>query len=419
MFFLIPSFVFAQQEINIQEVDKIIKILSSDTMEGRKVFTTGIDKAADFIEEEFREIDLKYFHGLENYRQSFTVSTTAIHEASLHLNSNKIEEKDFWVQSPHENINWRDIEKIKIQRIRSGEDFNQRYAEIMKVPEDGLILVSHEHKQIFSRFQSRFSATRISMGNIEAASRIFVLRDPEKIKSIEARIQIDKKEQVLKNIVGVIPGSSKPDKFILFTAHYDHLGIMPAIAGDSIANGADDNASGTAAVISLARYFQSRTEPERTLVFVAFTAEEVGAFGSRYFSQQVQPEKIIAMINIEMIGTPSKFGPHSAFLTGFERSTLGNIMQENLREQIYKIHADPYPEQNLFYRSDNATLARLGVPAHTISSSQIDKDPFYHTVQDEYENIHIEHLTHMIRAIALSVQSIIAGDATPSRLSNR
>ena len=172
------------------------------------------------------------------------------------------------------------------------------------------------------------------------------------------------------NVIGVIPGKSKANEYVVFSAHYDHLGIEDRGA-DKVYNGANDDASGTTAIIALAKYFKELNQNERTLIFVAFTGEEVGGFGSKYFSQSIDPEKVVAMFNIEMIGKPSKWGENSAFITGFERSDFGTILQKNLQGTPFTFYPDPYPEQNLFYRSDNATLARLGVPAHAISTDQI------------------------------------------------
>ena len=186
--------------------------------------------------------------------------------------------------------------------------------------------------------------------------------------------------------------------------------------GDSIANGADDDASGTTAVIELARHFKQQNSNSRTLMFVAFTAEELGFFGSQYFSRQVDPEQIMAMLNIEMIGKPSKWGRDAAFVTGYERSDLGAILERNARGSGFSFKPDPYPDKDLFYRSDNATLARLGVPAHTIATDQIDVDPYYHTVDDEFDTIHIQNMIGTIRAIAIGSRSIVAGLDTPGRV---
>jgi Zn-dependent M28 family amino/carboxypeptidase len=203
---------------------------------------------------------------------------------------------------------------------------------------------------------------------------------------------------------------------VVFSAHYDHIGLLKPVNGDSIANGADDDASGTTAVIALARHFKKQKKHARTLVFVAFTAEEIGGYGSQYFSKQLNPDKVVAMFNIEMIGKPSKFGKNTAWITGYEKSDFGKILQQNLEGTQFTFHADPYPEQDLFYRSDNATLARLGVPAHSISTDEIDIDKLYHSVDDEYESLDIANMTQVIRAIAQSAKSIVAGKDTPSRV---
>ena len=225
--------------------------------------------------------------------------------------------------------------------------------------------------------------------------------------------------QMLKNVVGILPGRSRPGEIVIFSAHYDHLGIKKATAqGDSIFNGANDDAAGTTAVIMLAKHFAATQNNERTLVFAAFTAEESGGWGSQHFSKQLDPDSIVAMFNIEMIGTESKWGTNSAFITGFEKSDMGAIMQNNLSGSGFEFYPDPYPDLRLFYRSDNATLARLGVPAHTISTSKMDKEKFYHTADDEIETLDMKNMTRIIQAIALSSQTIVAGTDTPARIVN-
>jgi Zn-dependent M28 family amino/carboxypeptidase len=223
-------------------------------------------------------------------------------------------------------------------------------------------------------------------------------------------------ETRLANVVGILPGKSKKAEQVIFSAHYDHLGIGRPVAGDSIYNGANDDAAGTTAVILLAKHFKMLANNERTLVFAAFTAEESGGFGSQYFSQQFAPENVAAMFNIEMIGTESKWGKNSAYITGYEKTSMGEILQGALKGSVFTFHPDPYPQEQLFYRSDNATLARLGVPAHTISTSKMDNEPNYHKPSDEVGTLDLENMTQIIKAIAESSKTIVSGKDTPTRV---
>jgi len=224
-------------------------------------------------------------------------------------------------------------------------------------------------------------------------------------------------EKPLANVVGVLPGKSKKNEYVIFSGHYDHLGVgQPNDKGDSIFNGANDDASGSTAVMMLAKYFGKIKNNERTLVFVTFTAEEIGGFGSQYFSHQFDPATVMAMFNIEMIGTESKWGTNSAFITGYEKTDMGKILEKNLTGSKFTFHPDPYPNQQLFYRSDNATLARQGVPAHTISTSKMDSEKYYHTQGDEIGTLDMKNMAEIIKSIALSARSIIAGTDTPSRV---
>src|SRR6185295_15004683 len=133
-------------------------------------------------------------------------------------------------------------------------------------------------------------------------------------------------------------------------------------------------------------------------------------------SKQFDPAKVMAMFNIEMIGTDSKWGLNSAYITGYEKTDMGKILENNLAGSPFKFYPDPYPAQQLFYRSDNATLARQGVPAHTISTSKMDAEKYYHTQGDAFETLDMNNMTEIIKAIAVSSASIVSGTDTPSRV---
>ena len=237
----------------------------------------------------------------------------------------------------------------------------------------------------------------------------------QSFKHINSRSE--KKEELdLFNIIGLLEGTSLKEEFVIISAHYDHLGQIEGGKGDLVFNGANDNATGVAAMIMLAEYFKKAKINKRSILFVAFTAEEMGLIGSNYFGKTISAESIIAGVNIEMIGKESPFGPKTAWLTGFKRSTFGEIIQKNLSSSEYRLYPDPYKDFRLFFRSDNASLARLGVPAHTFSTSPMDKDLDYHQLSDEVETLDVKIITETIKAISVGIKSIVSGDDTPSRV---
>jgi hypothetical protein len=197
------------------------------------------------------------------------------------------------------------------------------------------------------------------------------------------------------NVVGILPGKGNgPDSVIIIAAHYDHIGITAPVNGDSINNGADDDASGTVAVLEIARMMKKWPTPSRTVVFVAFTGEESGGVGTRqYMDTPVRPlAATAAQLQIEMIGRPDTLGmgPGRAWLTGYERSTMG----ETFQRYGLPIVPDPRPSQSFFSRSDNYAFARQGIPAHTLSSFNLHTD--YHRPSDEVSKVDFTHMSRMI-----------------------
>lgn len=404
-----------EQIIKEADVARIIKTLSSDEMEGRGTFTPGIDKAAKFIENEFKQIGLKPLDGDNDFRQDFKVKRFKAGGINATINGKLIDQQNILAISDLPSLKFSNTSGNIIIRIAAGEQFIQRYREISAMKTQVLVLVDNQHAAIFKRLKDNSSRERIVEKVKDSGAAVFVLGESDASSySVSASNIIE--ELPLFNVAGMLTGKSKEKELVLFSAHYDHLGIVSSLEGDSIANGADDDASGTTAVISLARYYKKLNNNERTLIFAAFTAEESGGFGARYFSSKLNPDDVVAMFNIEMIGKESKFGKNAAFITGYERSDFGEILQKNLEGTDFKFHPDPYPTQNLFYRSDNATLAALGVPAHTISTDQIDIDKYYHTVNDEFETLAVSNIWATIKAIALSARSIVAGTDTPKRI---
>ena len=400
--------------INVAEVERIEKTLSADDMQGRRTFTAGIDKAAEFIESEFSKNKLKFLGNEKSYLQNFIMTKVKPLQIIGLLDNDSLNSSNVAANTTAAEININSFANYEIVKVKKEDDLFKTVLPLISLEKNIILLIDTAHSK-------RFKNLKQFVGNAKfqtASSQLFILTSNLAPASIKLHIQNEVIEQKLKNVVGVLPGKSKKDEYVIFSGHYDHLGIgKPNNEQDSIFNGANDDAAGTTAMILLSKYFSLLKEKnERTIIFVAFTAEEVGGFGSRYFSKQLNADKIMAMFNIEMIGTESKWGTSSAYITGFEKSNMGKILQANLADSKFKFEPDPYPKQNLFYRSDNATLAELGVPAHTISTSKMDSEKFYHTVNDEIETLDMTNMTEIIKAIALSSKSIVSGKDTPSRV---
>ena len=404
--------------INAAEVERIEKILSADDMQGRKTFTPGIDKAADFIAGEFAKSKLQFFGSNSSYFQEITMTKAKPVSITGMLGKDSLTVNNIAANTTAAEINITSLKDYEVVKVKKEDDFSKVVFPVFDMDKNVLVLVDTAHARRFKGMQ-RFA------GNAKfqsAVSQIFILTTDLDPSGIDLHIKNQLTEQHLKNIVGVLPGTSKKEEYVVFGGHYDHLGIgKPDKNQDSIYNGANDDAAGTTAVIMLAKYFSALKEKnERTIIFVAFTAEEIGGFGSRYFSKQLNADKVVAMFNIEMIGTQSKWGYNSAYITGYEKSDMGKILQANLTGSKFHFEPDPYPKQNLFYRSDNATLAALGVPAHTISTSKMEEapndEPNYHKQSDEIGTLDMNNMAEIIKAVAISSKTIVSGKDTPSRV---
>ncbi|MDB5139987.1 MAG: peptidase [Mucilaginibacter sp.] len=398
------------------DVERVIKTLAADDMQGRGTFTPGIEKAAQFIESEYKKIGLLPLAGDDGYRQNFTMTRVTALKTLVNINGKLIPADSTFASTSAVSLNWSNNSDVQIVKLSAGQNFRTEYTGYLKSGKKMLILVDPQFTAVFNSLKDRSKKGSVTNKTNDDQALVFVLGNHDDIKSFDVSYTGKKEELPLFNVAGIIPGKTKPNEYVIFSGHYDHLGILKPVQGDSIANGADDDASGTTAVIELAKYFKKLNNNARTLVFVAFTAEEIGEYGSQHFATTVDPDKVVAMFNIEMIGKASKFGENSAFITGYERSDFGPILQKNLEGTAFKFYPDPYPQQDLFYRSDNASLARVGVPAHTISTDQIDIDKLYHTVKDEVSTLDIGNITSTIRAIALSSRTIVSGMDTPKRV---
>ena len=217
-----------------------------------------------------------------------------------------------------------------------------------------------------------------------------------------------------RNVIGILSGSDHELKaqVILLTAHLDHPGIGKPLNGDgdSIYNGADDDASGCVAVLQLAQALAQGPRPRRTVLFAFFGSEETGGQGDRYFLEHppVPLNTIVANLEFEMIGRADPaVKPDQLWLTGYERSNLG----PQLALHGAKLVADPHPAQQFFQRSDNYALAKQGIVAHTVSSFGLHKD--YHRPSDDLQHIDFAHMEQAIQSMVIPVKWLANSNFKP------
>ncbi len=211
------------------------------------------------------------------------------------------------------------------------------------------------------------------------------------------------------NVVGIIPGSdpSMAGQAVVVGAHFDHVGVGRPVNGDSIYNGADDDGSGTVAVLEIARALARGPAPKRTVVVLLSTSEEAGLVGTRWYLEHpvVPLDSTVADFQVEMIARPDSLagGPGHAWLTGYERTTMG----DELTAAGSPIVPDKRLDQRFFFRSDNLPFALAGIPAHTLSSYNLHED--YHQPSDEISRVDFAHMAAVVDAAVDAVRFLADG----------
>ncbi len=216
-----------------------------------------------------------------------------------------------------------------------------------------------------------FAASGTSFEAMKAAAK----RKDFKPVPLKASLTIrgDAKTEIITshNVVGILPGAARPDETVIYTGHWDHLGIgLPDASGDRIYNGAIDNGTGIAQLIEQARAFASGPRPQRSVVFLAVTAEEKGLLGSEYYAANpLYPlAKTAGVINTDVMGV---LGPARDFsIRGNQKFGLLDMLVEEGAKRGRRYTPDPRPETGGFFRSDHFTIAKVGVPAMSFSPGQ-------------------------------------------------
>lgn len=225
-------------------------------------------------------------------------------------------------------------------------------------------------------------------------------------------VPFDYKGKTVYNVCGVKKG--KTDQYLGFSGHFDHIGTKSG-SGDTIYNGADDDASGIATLVGIADYFKNK-KPEFSMAFMAFNGEEKGMLGSTAISQDQGLDKIYnkmtALFNFEMVATESQFGKNAVFITGDEFSDLDELFNKNAVNGL-TIHPDPYAAEQLFYRSDNVSFVKKKIIAHSISTADMTKIKHYHQVNDDISVVDFDNMTQIINNFGKTLDKLSPKNFAP------
>jgi len=221
-----------------------------------------------------------------------------------------------------------------------------------------------------------------------------------------------------RNVAGILRGSDPQlrDTYVILSSHYDHVG-MASTGTDRIFNGANDDGSGTVSVIEIASALAPMpVHPKRSVVFIVFFGEEVGLWGSHYYARHplVPPAQTIAGLNLEQVGrTDDSEGPQvrTAAVTGYDFSDLPGVLADAGKATGIRVYKHPKNSDAYFGRSDNQSLADLGIPAHTLSVAF--EFPDYHKVSDSWDKIDYDNMTAVDRAVALGLLRLASDEAPP------
>ncbi len=213
------------------------------------------------------------------------------------------------------------------------------------------------------------------------------------------------------NVVGVLEGNDPNLKkeFVIIGAHYDHIGLQTPVNGDAIANGANDNASGTATVLELARYFGNSKTNKRSIIFALFSAEEKGLLGSDHLAKKLKEQNLnlYTMLNFEMVGVPLVDKDYFMYVTGYELSNLATV--SNRYSQTNLVGFLPSAKEfELFKRSDNYPFHKVfNVPSQTFCTFDFTNFDHYHQVGDENSLMDFEHMALLVNKTIPVIEGIL------------
>jgi hypothetical protein len=386
-----------------------LSILASDSFKGRRTLSPEIKKAAEYISEHFRRLNLQGVNSQQSYYSPFIIGNPTREE--LKVNGEIVLPRQYYTITTSDlppTFSEKEISVQKIYATSSSELFHS-IRQIISSPTPVLIQLSEKQSDFMGIIEDSLSILRQ-----QVQSYVIIYPTNDSIKTISLQLSKKAEEALAYNIIGVLPGKKNPSEYVVISAHYDHVGYKKSQTPgeDTIFNGANDNASGVTAMLAFAKYLAYKNDNARTVIFIAFSGEEMGLLGSQYLSLRMSTEKIKAMLNLEMLGKPDLEDSSPLRITGGDLSDLYNIMKKYPGK--VKLIKDYAVTQNLHMRSDHFPFFNKGVVAHTFMYySSLDND--YHKVTDDIHTIDFPNFSNTLQTLLPGFEAIISGKETPKR----
>ncbi len=415
------------------------RFLSSDVMHGRGSATRDEHITATYVASEFMSYGLKTAPGMTGYIQTAElVSPELSGTATLTVGGVTLKEGDDFqllmasgapVTAALVKVAPQDIAKAQVKgavAFVDGDAQNVMLAATQLLRSGAALVLLPQNAATAALATQLGGKTRVSVRlkdspergggrNIAVLTAAAVARLASEKDGASATLAVQLLPQPVPrdtyNAIGYLPGTDPSSGTILLSAHLDHLGIGRPVNGDSIYNGANDDGAGTTAVMELAHALASGPRLRRSIIFVCYGSEEIGGLGSTYFGEHppVPLTSLVANVEFEMIGTQDPKMPKGVLLfTGWERSNLGPA----LKAHGALLGPDPYPEEHFFERSDNYSLALMGVVAHTAAGW--GTPPTYHQPDDEFSTLNIPFMTSAIQSLIDPLRWLATSDFKPA-----
>jgi len=434
-----------------------IGFLASDALRGRDTGSPELDIAAEYLKSRFVQYGVLIVEGMDSYFQEVFLKTTQSPSVgAIKIGSDEFMiNDDFFIMSEgeslfdvpiafveygtEEDLNATNVEG-KLVFALCGDGASQNPQEWFSMSSDkrkkvkekgglGLVELYNSPQVPWNLLLRFFAGEKTGIDEVNDSSQfihVWMKRSLDDVSSIQksklkASIVVSENETKKfssKNVVGFVEGTDPilKNEVVVYSAHYDHVGVGRADAkGDTIYNGARDNAVGTVTVLSAAENI-AKYPTRRSALFVLFTGEEKGLLGSQYFIENspVEHSKMVYCFNSDNGGYNDT---SIATIIGLGRTTAGNIISESCKAFGLLATDDPAPEQGLFDRSDNVRFAAKGIPAPTFSlgftafDDEIGK--YYHQPGDEPETLDYDYLEKFFKAYVFSCRVIANADKTP------